>query len=133
MEELPENPQTVGEWLKYHRILNNYTKIELSEKLNMYRKTIENIEYDNYFPSRKNSEKLAKFFKLDTKYFYDEFYESSVEISSILKKHRKNNNYTLKEIQEIYNIRSCSWNDWELGKKGLNRKTYERLKKLGIL
>lgn len=67
-------PTHPGEWLMYYRKKYNLTREEVESETGILR--ISAIERKKYYPSREVSEKLARYFQLDTKYFHDERLEN---------------------------------------------------------
>jgi len=73
-KELPAN--TIAENLIRLRKLNNLTQKDVSIGTNIGKSNISKYERSELFPTKENSIKLAIFFNLDTKYFYDGYLEN---------------------------------------------------------
>ncbi|MFT8347646.1 helix-turn-helix domain-containing protein [Clostridium saccharoperbutylacetonicum] len=71
-KDLPTN--SIAENLIRFRKLNNLTQKELSLLTGINKSSISKYERGELFPSRKNSIILADFFRLDTKYFHDDYF-----------------------------------------------------------
>ena len=77
--------------------------------------------------------KLAAFFKLDTKYFYDSMYEDDLDISITLNTFMNNNNLSIKSLVKLINISEETISSWLSNKQPISRKSYSKLKELGVL
>ncbi|WP_460281877.1 helix-turn-helix domain-containing protein [Clostridium senegalense] len=127
-----------GDWIEYYRRANNITRSELVKNLhNVTWKTLCKIELKELYPNKDISMQLAKYFKLQTKYFHDEYFEfihtHEHDLHIILYNYRKSNNLTLKEIGQLICVHWSVWSNWEKQIKMMNRKSYNKLKKLGII
>ena len=71
---MPTN--TISEHLVKLRKLNSSTQLDLAAAIGISKCTISKYERGTLFPTKENSIKLAEFFKLDTKYFYDEYLQA---------------------------------------------------------
>ena len=61
---------------------------------------------------KKFQKKLAAFFKLDTKYFYDSMYEEDLDISTTLNTFMNNNNLSIKSLVKLINISEKTVSSW---------------------
>lgn len=61
---------TIGEQIKDLRIKNGVSQEQLAEAVNVSRQTVSSWERGEKFPSKKNIERLAIFFKISENYFY---------------------------------------------------------------
>ena len=77
--------------------------------------------------------KLAAFFKLDTKYFYDSMYEDDLDITITLNTFMNNNNLSIKSLVKLINISEETISSWLSNKQPISRKSYSKLKELGVL
>ena len=77
--------------------------------------------------------KLAAFFKLDTKYFYVSMYEDDLDISITLNTFMNNNNLSIKSLVKLINISEETISSWLSNKQPISRKSYSKLKELGVL
>lgn len=62
---------SISSKLKYYRKINGLTRRQLEIQANIPMNSIKKYEDKNIYPTKEVSKKLATFFKLDTKYFYD--------------------------------------------------------------
>lgn len=131
--DIIENPSTIADWLRYYRKLNNISRRQLELNSGIPLNSIKKYEDKNIYPTKEVSIKLASYFKLKTKYFYDPFYEylEKIDIIQILKDFRGFNTY--KYIASIVSIHPHTWRDWENGKHAITRENFYILKGLGIL
>lgn len=72
--ELPTN--TISENLIRLRKLNNLTQQYLATALEISKSNISKYERGDLFPTKEISIKLASFFHIDSKYFYDDYLEA---------------------------------------------------------
>lgn len=91
------------------------------------------IENGKKLIGRKHSEKLARLFNLNSKYFFDTYLEDTYSISEKLKKYRKENKLNIKEAAKKLNIAANTFGQWENRKAYPSRLLYPRLKELQIL
>jgi transcriptional regulator with XRE-family HTH domain len=73
-KDLPTN--TIAENLIRLRMLNNLTQRDLSLATNIGKSNISKYERGELFPTKEYSIKLASFFDVRSKYFYDPYLES---------------------------------------------------------
>ncbi|WP_298042439.1 helix-turn-helix transcriptional regulator [uncultured Clostridium sp.] len=130
---LPTSPTSIADYLRYYRKLNNLSRRQLEINSGISLNSIKKYEDKNIYPTREVSLKLALYFKLNTKYFYDPFYEYEfkVNIKEKLRQYRGNNTY--KSVATTINIHPHTWRDWENGKHTITRENFYKLKGLGIL
>ena len=136
VEQLQNDVQTknIGFWLRYHRLSINLSMQALTDELGLsYPSYIKNLEGSLAFPSRHVSMKLAEYFKLDTKYFYDPYFEDTDDYDKKLYNYRIINNLTIDEICEKICISSGTWYKWETKRSAISRRSYLKLKDLRIL
>ena len=115
-------------------IQNNFTQSELASIIGYSNSsTIKDIELGKKLIGRNHSEKLAKFFNLDTRYFFDNYLEDTYSIAEKLKKYRKENNLNIKEAANKLNVAANTFGQWENRKAYPSRLLYPRLKELQIL
>lgn len=129
--DLPTTPITITDYLRYYRKLHNLSRRQLEINAGISLNSIKKYEDKNIYPTKEVSIKLASYFKLTTKYFYDPFYEDDIDIGTILKKYRGNRPYT--EVAKIVNVHAHTWRDWEENKHVITRKNYNTLKEKGII
>jgi len=73
-KDLPAN--TIAENLIRLRKLNNLTQKELSLIIGISKSSISKYERSELFPTKEQSIKLASYFNINSKYFYDPYLES---------------------------------------------------------
>ena len=129
--DLPTNPINISDYLRYYRKLYNLSRRQLEVKANIPMNSIKSYEDKDIYPTREVSIKLAQFFNLKTKYFYDPFYESNLDVANILKGYRGNNTYV--SVAKMVGVHAHTWRDWENGKYSIKRENYYNLKGLGII
>lgn len=128
------NFNLIGDKLKYHRILQNLSQLQLANAIGLKHNTlIKNIENNYSYPTRNISSNLANYFKLDAKYFYDPYLEETDQIHIILLQYRKNNNLTIKDVAKLINVSSKTLENWEKQKYDITRENYYKLKEMKIL
>lgn len=131
--DLPIAPKSIADYLRYYRKLHNLSRRQLEINAGISLNSIKKYEDKNIYPTREVSSKLASYFNINTKYFYDTFYEYEykVNIKEKLKEYRGNNTY--KSVATTINIHPHTWRDWESGKHTITRENFYKLKGLGIL
>lgn len=73
-KELPTN--TIAENLVRLRKLNSLTQKDLSIAIKISKSNISKFERGELFPTNETSMKLANFFNINSKYFYDDYLEA---------------------------------------------------------
>lgn len=124
---------SISSKLKYYRKLNGLTRRQLEIQANIPMNSIKKYEDKNIYPTKEVSKKLAAFFKLDTKYFYDSMYEEDLDISTTLSTFMNNNNLSIKSLVKLINISEETVSSWLSNKQPISRKSYYKLKELGVL
>ena len=124
---------SISSKLKYYRKLNGLTRRQLEIQINIPMNSIKKYEDKNIYPTKEVSKKLAAFFKLDTKYFYDSMYEEDIDISTTLCTFMNNNNLSIKSLVKLINISEETVSSWLSNKHPISRKSYNKLKELGVL
>ena len=124
---------SISSKLKYYRKLNGLTRRQLEIQANIPMNSIKKYEDKNIYPTKEVSKKLATFFKLDTKYFYDSMYEEDLDISTTLCTFMNNNNLSIKSLVKLINISEETVSSWLSNKQPISRKSYNKLKELGVL
>lgn len=130
---MPIAPKSIADYLRYYRKLHNLSRRQLEINAGISLNSIKKYEDKNIYPTREVSIKLASYFNINTKYFYDTFYEYEykVNIKEKLKEYRGNSTY--KSVATTINIHPHTWRDWESGKHTITRENFYKLKGLGIL
>ncbi|WP_195989619.1 helix-turn-helix transcriptional regulator [Clostridium sp. D53t1_180928_C8] len=128
---LIENPITISDYLRYYRKLYNLSRRQLEINSAISLNAIKSYEDKHIYPTREVSRKLSNYFNLNTKYFFDPFYEYEVNIVQALKDYRGNNTY--KDTAAIIGVHAHTWRDWENEKHAITRENFYKLKGLGIL
>ena len=124
---------SISSKLKYYRKINGLTRRQLEIQANITMNSIKKYEDKNIYPTKEVSKKLAAFFKLDTKYFYDSMYEEDVDISTTLNTFMNSNNLSIKSLAKLINVSQETISNWLSNKQPISRKSYNKLKELGIL
>ena len=124
---------SISSKLKYYRKLNGLTRRQLEIQANIPMNSIKKYEDKNIYPTKEVSKKLAAFFKLDTKYFYDSMYEEDLDISTTLNTFMNNNNLSIKSLVKLINISEKTVSSWLSNNQPISRKSYNKLKELGVL
>ena len=124
---------SISSKLKYYRKLNGLTRRQLEIQVNIPMNSIKKYEDKNIYPTKEVSKKLAAFFKLDTKYFYDSMYEEDLDISTTLNTFMNNNNLSIKSLVKLINISEKTVSSWLSNNQPISRKSYNKLKELGVL
>ena len=124
---------SISSKLKYYRKLNGLTRRQLEIQANIPMNSIKKYEDKNIYPTKEVSKKLAVFFKLDTKYFYDSMYEEDLDISTTLNTFMNNNNLSIKSLVKLINISEKTVSSWLSNNQPISRKSYNKLKELGVL
>ena len=124
---------SISSKLKYYRKLNGLTRRQLEIQANIPMNSIKKYEDKNIYPTKEVSKKLAAFFKLDTKYFYDSMFEEDIDISTTLSTFMNNNNLSIKSLVKLINISEETVSSWLSNKQPISRKSYYKLKELGVL
>ena len=123
---------SISSKLKYYRKINGLTRRQLEIQANIPMNSIKKYEDKNIYPTKDVSKKLAAFFKLDTKYFYDSMYEEDIDISATLSTFMNNNNLSIKCLVKLINISEETVSNWLSNKQPISRKSYNKLKELGV-
>lgn len=124
---------SISSKLKYYRKINGLTRRQLEIQANIPINSIKKYEDKNIYPTKEVSKKLAAFFKLDTKYFYDSMYEEDLDISTTLNTFMNNNNLTIRSLAKLINASESTVSNWLSNKQPISRKSYNKLKELGVL
>ena len=124
---------SISSKLKYYRKLNGLTRRQLEIQANIPINSIKKYEDKDIYPTKEVSKKLAAFFKLDTKYFYDSMYEEDLDISTTLNTFMNNNNLSIKSLVKLINISEKTVSSWLSNNQPISRKSYNKLKELGVL
>lgn len=131
--DITKNPDSIADYLRYYRKLHTLSRRQLEINAGISLNSIKKYEDKHIYPTREVSVKLSKYFNLNTKYFYDPFYEyeSKVDFKEELKKYRGNNTY--KDTAAIVGVHAHTWRDWENGKHAITRENFYKLKGLGVI
>ena len=124
---------SISSRLKYYRKINGLSRRQLEIQANIPMNSIKKYEDKNIYPTKEVSMKLAVFFKLDTKYFYDSMYEEDLDISTTLNTFMNNNNLTIRSLAKLINASESTVSNWLSNKQPISRKSYNKLKELGVL
>ena len=124
---------SISSKLKYYRKINGLSRRQLEIQTNIPINSIKKYEDKDIYPTKEVSKKLAAFFKLDTKYFYDSMYEEDLDISTTLNTFMNNNNLSIKSLVKLINISEKTVSSWLSNNQPISRKSYNKLKELGVL
>ena len=124
---------SISSRLKYYRKINGLSRRQLEIQANIPMNSIKKYEDKNIYPTKEVSMKLAAFFKLDTKYFYDSMYEEDLDISTTLNTFMNNNNLTIRSLSKLINASESTVSNWLSNKQAISRQSYYKLKELGVL
>ena len=119
---------SISSKLKYYRKINGLTRRQLEIQANIPMNSIKKYEDKNIYPTKEVSMKLAVFFKLDTKYFYDSMYEDDLDISTTLNTFMNNNNLSIKSLVKLINVSEKTVSSWLSNNQPISRKSYNKLK-----
>lgn len=124
---------TVGDKIKYHRLEKGWSQSRLAAEMNLSksqgRYLIKDYETRCLYPPKEISMKLAEVFKLDTKYFYDEYLEFLDNSGEVILSLRKTSYLSRTRIAELVGVTRETWTRWENGGT-INRENYEKIKAL---
>lgn len=128
--------KTVGDFIKYHRMKNGWSQMTLAKKLGLTEKQgrhlIKDYETRSVYPPKELSIKLAEVFKLESTYFYDDYYENSDKLPLLLKEYRESENLTKTTCANLVGTSYSMWSRWENGTPP-SRSYFKKLMELHIL
>lgn len=133
LNNITTNKEHPGYHLKKHRINNNLTLSKIAKEINSNMNTLENVELGLNYLGSEISIKLAKYFKLDTKYFYDLYLEETDNIDVKLKSYMKEKNISLKQLTNEINMDIRALKSWLNRQRKPSRESYKKLKELNII
>lgn len=122
-----------GYYLKIHRLNNNLTVKQLAKEIQTFQHTLEAIEMCKNYPSPEVSQKLAEYFNLSTKFFYDMYLEETDDISVKLNSYIKEKNTSTIKLSKLLEVDKRSIRSWINGKNRPSRESYKKLKKFNII
>lgn len=131
--KLDKKNEHPGYYLKIHRLSKNLTLSQLAKNIGVLHHTLESIELYNNYPVHDVSIKLAKYFKLETKYFYDMYLEETYQLNIKLKNYIKNNNMNIIQLSRYLSIDRRSISSWINKDKKPSRQSYKKLKEKNII
>lgn len=130
---LKNSTQHPGDYLRLYRLSRNISMAKLAQDIGSCRHKLENIEKRLNYPRSETSEKLARYFKLDTKYFHDTYLEETDQINTKLNTYIIGNNISIIQLSKITNIDVRNIRYWINGQKRPSRDSYNKLKQLHII
>lgn len=133
LNKITTNKEHPGYHLKKYRINNNLYLSKIAKEINININTLENVELGLNCLGREISEKLAKYFKLDTKYFYDHYLEETDDIDKKLKLYMRGKNISLKQLSNEINMDVRALKSWINNERKPSRESYRTLKELHII
>lgn len=124
---------TIGHKIRYHRLEKGWSQYELAKKIglseNQGRYLIKDYETRGLHPSREISIKLAEIFNLESKYFYDDYFEFLDNSINIITGLRNKYNLSKTKIAKTIGVTRETWTRWENGYI-ISRENYEKIKEL---
>lgn len=135
-EETLDNIQdnfTYRDYLKYYRVKNNLTYNSLAKSINVSPNSLKLIEIGKKDITRDISKKLSIYFKLGTIHFYNNHFEETENIDVKIRKYRKENKKSNKEIALLLNVNKSKINAWSINLSYPNYIDYLKLKEFGII
>lgn len=133
LEYIEVDKEHPGYYLKMHRLSKNLSMSKLAKEIGSCRHKLEAIENGRNYARWETSQKLAQYFKLDTKYFYDQYLEEIEDIHIKLSNHIKSNNINIIELSNYTGIQSRNLRYWINGEKKPSRESYYKLKEHKII
>ena len=127
LENINVDKEHPGIYLKKHRLEKNLSMSKLSKEIKTCRHALERFEKCTSYPSIETSLKLARYFNLNTRYFYDYYLEDTHDI------HIKLKNIDADLLSKKTGISKRNINDWIKGNKKPSRNSYYILKDNNIL
>lgn len=122
-----------GYYLKKLRILNNLKIPKIAKDINVSVSNLRVSEAGLQYFGEEISMKLAQYFNLDTKYFYDQYLEETDDINIKLKSYINKNNISLKQLSDKINMDIRALKTWLNRERKPSRETYKKLKQLHII
>lgn len=125
--------KTIGDKIKYHRLERGWSQSRLAAEMelskNQGRYLIKDYETRGLYPPKEISMKLAEVFNLNTKCFYDEYFDFLDNSAQVVSTLRRKSNLSKTRLAESVGVTRETWTRWENGGT-INRENYERLKDL---
>lgn len=113
---------------------SNLTQNELAKIVGLSSGScIKDIEKDKRLPGRDVSERLAQYFKLDTKYFFDDYLEDTFDFDKQLIKYREQNNLSVRDAALRFNVSASTFSMWENKHSYPSRNVFLKIKEINIL
>lgn len=131
--ELEKENMHPGYYLKIHRSSRNLTLLQLANETNIYHHTLEAIELCNNNPTHEVSMKLAQYFDLSTKFFYDKYLEETEDLDVKLNNYMEYNNINVTELSKHIETDKRSIRSWINKKNKPSRQSYIKLKEKNII
>ena len=122
-----------GYYLKIHRSSRNLTLPQLAKEIEIYHHILESIELCKNYPSIEVSTKLAQYFNLNTKFFYDKYFEETEDLDVKLNNYMEYNNISIVEISKHIETDKRSIKSWINKKNKPSRRSYIKLKEKNII
>ena len=133
LEQIKVDKEHPGYYLKMHRLSQNLSMSKLAKEINSCRHKLEAIENGKNYARWETSRKLAQYFKLDTKYFYDQYLEEIEDIHIKLSNHITSNNTNIIQLSDYTGINVRNLRYWINGEKKPSRESYYKLKEHKII
>lgn len=122
-----------GYYLKKHRIINDLQISTIAKDLDVSVSALRVSEAGLKYFGEEISIKLAQYFNLDTKYFYDAYLEEIDNIDIKLKSYMTKKNISLKQLSYELDIGIRDLKTWINRYKKPSRESYNKLKELHII
>ena len=133
IDDISINKDHPGYYLKKLRIINNIEMSTIAKDINVSVSNLRVSEAGLQYFGEEISMKLAQYFNLDTKYFYDQYLEETDDINIKLKSYINKNNISLKQLSDKINMDIRALKTWLNRERKPSRETYKKLKKLHII
>lgn len=124
---------TYREYLKYHRLKEGLSYNALGNKIGYRASDLKLIETGNKEMTRDVSKRLSNYFKLDTIYFYNQYFEDTENISDKIRTYLEYNGMKLSELSRKIDVSYAICSQWKRGLTYPNKNDYLKLKEIYVL
>lgn len=126
---LPRN--TIGEKIKYYRLIKNLHQEQLANLANIDRTTLIRYENDQLIPSLDITTRIAHALKINPFLIYDDYLKFiAMGYGGKIKNLRVKLKFTQKEFGQLLGVHRKTILRWEKEFEIISRENYEKLKKL---
>lgn len=122
-----------GYYLKKLRIIYGLKIKTIAEAIYISKSILKKNEAGRQYFNRDTSFRLARYFNLNTKYFYDSYLEETDNIGDKINEYILKNNLSLKQLSKKINIDIRTLKGWINTERKPTRETYKKLKKFNII